>query len=291
VPGWTWSEQQTRRKDRLASLRRFIRRHGHSVVPKRHRDGDLTLGHWVAGVRERHALGVLDPELVRALEATQGWAWSREDFFACGLSRLQAFVAREGTANVPKYYRDPDGYTLGEWVSSRRKDRNRGRLTAERVQSLEAVPGWAWDTKRAYDDRAFEHLLRFVHREGHAMVPAAHVEGDFPLGIWVQTRRSRFKARRLDSRTIRRLDAISSWQWRVVPSFKEGLALLKAFACEKGHARVRLGYEVHRFPLGAWVARMRQAFHDALPTRQGAALERVRGWSWGRGSRLPRSAR
>jgi hypothetical protein len=39
-------------------------------------------------------------------------------------------------------------FTLGRWVSSRRGDFKYGKLSAERIAALEAIPGWVWAAVR-----------------------------------------------------------------------------------------------------------------------------------------------
>ena len=62
------------------------------------------------------------------------------------LSRLQAYREAHGHCNVPKRWKDEDGFALGAWVSTQRSDHKKyakapssSRLTAERVEDLVRV--------------------------------------------------------------------------------------------------------------------------------------------------------
>jgi superfamily II DNA or RNA helicase len=58
---------------------------------------------------------------------------------------LCEYVDREGHARVPNSYITSDGFKLGNWVSSRRMDYKKSKLSEDRIRALEELPGWSWD--------------------------------------------------------------------------------------------------------------------------------------------------
>ncbi|MFE4960834.1 helicase associated domain-containing protein [Streptomyces sp. NPDC056653] len=60
---------------------------------------------------------------------------------------LNAFGTREGHLRVPQAHLE-DGYPLGVKVSITRRDHRRGKLSADRVNVLKAMPGWTWQSGR-----------------------------------------------------------------------------------------------------------------------------------------------
>ena len=129
-------------------------------------------------------------------------------------------MEREGHARVPQAHVESfqgAEVRLGTWVSSRRVDRNAGRLSAERIAVLEAVPGWIWDLLEADYQENLGALGQFVEREGHARVPTFHVElfqgAEVRLGGWVSSRRRDFKVGRLPAERIAVLEAAPGWVW------------------------------------------------------------------------------
>ena len=83
-----------------------------------------------------------------------------------------------------------DSLKLGSWVVTQRTAACAGdKLSREREQRLEAVSGWVWHTQEARWDENFDALVRFIEREGHARVPASHMEDGFKLGGWVGNQR------------------------------------------------------------------------------------------------------
>ena len=87
---------------------------------------------------------------------------------------LQAYRAREGSANVPAGHEE-GGERLGTWLSTQRTMHKAGRMAGERRRRLEAV-GVAWDALAAQWEKNYALLRAFVEREGHANVPNRHEE-------------------------------------------------------------------------------------------------------------------
>jgi len=85
----------------------------------------------------------LPAEQIQRLESLDGWIWDiSKHRWEQGFSHLQAFVKQEGHARVKIYHKISDGYSLGVWVSSQR--RRKDKLTSEQINRLEALEGWIW---------------------------------------------------------------------------------------------------------------------------------------------------
>jgi superfamily II DNA or RNA helicase len=85
LPHWKWkvtSRPQRRPHlwdEKFAKLQQFVEREGHARVPRSHREGDITLGHWVHSERGRYKQGKLQPHLAARLEALPGWVWDARE--------------------------------------------------------------------------------------------------------------------------------------------------------------------------------------------------------------------
>ena len=137
------------------------------------------------------------------------------------LAALRQFVDREGHAMVGagtvESFEGTD-HKLGSWVSSQRTQFKKGLLSAERIASLETVPGWKWDAHEANFQMMLAVLRQFVEREGHSRVPKGHVESfegtdNNLLNSWVQHKRTAFHRGGLSAERIAALEAISGWDW------------------------------------------------------------------------------
>ena len=140
------------------------------------------------------------------------------------LAALRQFANREGHAMVGagtvESFEGTD-HKLGSWVSSQRAQFKKGLLSAERIASLETVPGWTWDKHEANFQMMLAVLRQFVEREGHSRVPKGHVESfegtdNNRLNSWVAHKRTAFHWGGLSAERIAALEAISGWDWSEV---------------------------------------------------------------------------
>ena len=183
--GLTHVERWEHNFDLLAT---FCEREGHCELPYRHEEGGEKLGKWLSNQKHVHGKGTLDAARRLRLEAlgvkfkAVELAWERN------FGLLLAFRAREGHCDVPPRHEEL-GEKLGGWLGWQRTARGKGTLDAARRARLEAL-GVAWDRGEATKgksqferfERNFELLAAFNAREGHADVPAKHLEQGMKLG-------------------------------------------------------------------------------------------------------------
>ena len=213
ISGWVWDARDTW-DENFNALVRFVAREGHARVPTIHIEDGFRLGQWVVNQRALHARGMLGQERVKRLGAVSGWAWhTRDARWDENFDALARFVKREGHARVPVSYVE-DGMRLGQWVINQRARHARGQLPHEREKRLEAVPGWTWDANEARWEDGFDVLVRFVEREGHARMPANHMEDGYRLGRWVAHQREFRREGSLSDERSTRLESLPGWVWQ-----------------------------------------------------------------------------
>lgn len=113
----------------LARLWDYVKQHGTSQVPSRHKTADgFWLGVWVCGRRKKRGE---DTALDRLLESLPGWTWApRERSFQERLTRYEEAVEADSV------YRHRD---LIEWASKQRRLVREGEMSADRVEQLRAA--------------------------------------------------------------------------------------------------------------------------------------------------------
>ncbi len=217
LPGWTWSRTVDTWAVGLAALGSYVATHGTSRVPLDVVHRCYPLGRWVSARRAQYQRGTLTPERIVALQQLPGWVWDvREDRWAQGLRLLTAYARCTGAPNPDFFYveEDEDGFTLGAWVNSRRKEHRRGVLSPDRVAALEAIKGWEWTPFDAAWHRMYQHLEQEVGQHGtvahltqRSVVDGAH------LGRWIMVQRGIHRRGRLTPARTRALEAIPGWDW------------------------------------------------------------------------------
>jgi hypothetical protein len=142
LSGWAWDERAYRWGQGFNYLKEFVEEHGHSRVSGTFKAADgYYLGKWVA--HQRSAKNKLSSDQSARLEALPGWTWNLLEFrWNEGFAYLEEFAKDTGNAKVPRKYKTAGGYTLGTWVAT--QIRKKDKLSVERIARLEALPGWVW---------------------------------------------------------------------------------------------------------------------------------------------------
>jgi len=141
LPGWTWDALQAAWEEAFAALTAFVKREGHARVPQGHLESEFNLGSWVNTQRQFYKSEKREPERIARLEALPGWTWdARQDAWEEGFAALTAYVERESDARVSRGHFE-SGLNVGNWVKVQRRLFKSGKLEADRVARLEALPG------------------------------------------------------------------------------------------------------------------------------------------------------
>ena len=208
--------------------------------------------------RQRRSTGRLSADRTQRLDAL-GVEWAPpaalwDKIFA----RLGQFKDRFGHCHVLRRW--PEDPQLGIWVMRQRIRKRKGRLSADRIQRLDAL-GFEWDPRATAWEEMFARLGQFQERFGHCHVRSSWPE-DPQLGIWVHSQRQRRSKGHLSADHIRRLEALG-FEWaapmpRIASSRWDGMfARLVQFKDRFGHCHVR-----SRWPedpqLAKWVYSQRQ---------------------------------
>ncbi|MDO9011078.1 MAG: Helicase associated domain protein [Gallionella sp.] len=143
--GWAWDGISERWSTGFSLLQEYVAQYGNSKVVGTYRtESGFRLGGWVS--EQRKWREKLSPERKLLLETVSGWTWDvHEEQWEEGLNYLTQFVEQYGHSRVPQNFQTSNGYRLGQWVSERRKKKD--RLSSERRAQLEALPEWAWRIK------------------------------------------------------------------------------------------------------------------------------------------------
>jgi hypothetical protein len=164
---WNWNAWDRGWKENIALLRQFIAREGHARVPLRHIEAGSPLGKWVARQRARYKAGKLTAEKAGEIDAIikasadvseaarngadgapsewdANWMETRGTIaWKLHYQALLRYYEEHGNTNVPRKFTQ-DGIAIGIWLNSVRTRYNKGTLAPDRVQMLEAIPGWKW---------------------------------------------------------------------------------------------------------------------------------------------------
>jgi len=151
-------------------------------------------------------------------------AWERH------LSELGEFREQYGHTRVLTTH--PRCRRLGTWVIEVRCDRRAGKLSPDRIASLDRL-GFVWDPDAADWQEHFQQLLRFRTIYGHPNVWDGY--WDKPLAAVVRNLRSQYRKGKLAPARIQALEEIGfSWVGWARSASKGGIAKRVAEARGRG---------------------------------------------------------
>lgn len=209
--------------------------------------------------------------------------------WARGMASLDRYTQEHGSTTVPQGYVDAEGFALGMWVANLRRRHRRSELTSDRVAQLDTV-GFDWgQTTKDQWTRGITSLRRYVEEHDTAQVPLHYEDPDgFSLGKWVCDRRMESRRGRLAPDRVAELGDVPGWTWSPYQDrWERGIAALRAFVAEHGHAKVARAYRTSEddFNLGEWVARQRDHRRNNAPRLTPARIEELDtlGFQWAPG--------
>lgn len=274
----------------LGLLEAYVVESGSAWVSAKHvtREG-YKLGMWVNGQRNAKLNGQLSEERIKRLESLPGWVWDvYKEKWDAGFAALMKYVQIHGHAKVPMKYVTPEGFGLGSWISTARKKKSLNQMSADRIDMLEAVPGWTWKILENAWEEGFRLVLDYVAEKGDARVPTTYVTpSGYKLGAWIDRQRGLRLENKLDQSRESRLDSLPNWSWarrRIAPrksiDWDEAFSRLADYASREGNAMVPRRYEMSDgFCLGIWVHAQRRS-QASLPSHRKSMLDALPGWSW-----------
>ena len=284
LPKWTWDPLEAKWTEGFAHLERYVELECSPRVPQgfKTREG-YPLGSWVAAQRRFHKRAELGADRVSRLEGLPRWTWTaHEERWDENFALLEEFATSEGHERLPDSFKTADGYSLRVWVNNQRRLYVKGQVSNDRISRLEALPGWAWDSRADRWEDGFAHLEAFVTRKRRARVPRSFETADgYRLGPWVDQQRLLHGKGQLGEDRVSRLIALQGWTWDPhADQWEEGFDHLVAYVADTGDALVPSGFKApDGFRLGGWAKRQRSTRDEMIRGRV-PRLESLAGWTW-----------
>jgi superfamily II DNA or RNA helicase len=235
VPGWVWDREDGHFAENLRRFRDLAASRpggltqppgGPSIYHGLKDSHRLPLGHRAAEYRQLYRDGMLPDEQAQRLEELPGWDWSGglpSDDVAM-IQALREFCEFAHHADVPETHTE-GRLPLGRWVYAVRRRKLTGRLHPTLAEEIAAAtprgakgaPTFRWLHNETQWRLAYSALRQFVKREGHARVPAFHIEqlpdASVQLGQWCGLQRFRKRRDQLDPQYVLWLNALEGWEW------------------------------------------------------------------------------
>ncbi len=279
LPGWSWNPFEELRRTTMMELSQYVEEHGDALVPMKFESASgFSLGEVVGRIRQDERKGKLDPELKAFVLSLPSWSWhSKRDLWSSRFDLLHAFLKQH--SRYPRKGEKFEGFSLGNWVTTQRRMLADGVLELSRIERLNSLPGWSWNTREQQWESAFEELKAFVSRNGGAKPSDKDkTNSGFRIGSWVYQQRKNWG--KLSSHQQQRL---LEFPWFTplgqVPTADEkwsrNLAEVEDFTRSNGRLpryRKKSSNSQLELKLGLWLQRQSAAFEELDARKQESLL-------------------
>ena len=244
------------------------------------------LGKWLSLQRSFYKKNKLTSERIEKLNLL-GVNWSHTDF-----KWNKAFEALLEYKQINKHLNVPSSYVhnqfkLGQWVVTQRGYFKSGKLTKNRMKSLESI-GFQFSLDRTISpnligfefltDSIFEEIKDFYNRNGHFNIPYDYRVKKLPIGKWVEVVRGLYCNKLIDNNLFLNLNLINFTWTKKSSEWGEIFSQLKKFKSMNGHCLVtRLNSSGK---LVRWVTLQRRFYSQGkLSSNQIEMMEKI-GFDW-----------
>ncbi|WP_162236691.1 helicase associated domain-containing protein [Curtobacterium sp. Leaf261] len=257
----------------FAALLSFRDEYGHADIPRSFCTGaGASLGAWVHRQRSLAASGRLPTDRRERLEAV-GMRWSLTER-TTGVAAFAAFQDTEGHGLVPHAFTTADGFPLGTWVQSRRRQWANDPVDTVRLWPELVDLGFVWQVRNrdAAWDAGIAALTQYGRDHGELSVPHWFTTADgLQLGRWVDSRRVEYRAGVLPTARVEQLERLGMvWRLRLLADdparrrredvyFTQMLCRVQAWSTEHaGQVPAARIVDSDGIAIGRWLLRQRR---------------------------------
>ena len=214
IPNWIWSSE-ARWENQFNAFLEVVEKEGTSLLTVDFlTDNGDQIGTWIDTQRQNK--DQLSEKQIAKLENLPDWSWHpNKDRWFEGFNNLKEYCDAHGTSLVLQSYKTSDGYPLGRWLNTQR--RNFQRLDEEFQSLLRNLPDWCIDAREYKWQKTFELFEKYAQDLDDPNISRA-TKGPYPqinIGSWVETQKERHRSNLLPKNKIQKLEKIKGWKWRV----------------------------------------------------------------------------
>jgi superfamily II DNA or RNA helicase len=142
IKGWFWSND-----DLFAQMceqfSTWVNKNGKLPSSESKDKIEKQLGKWVDHKRYDNKKGKLDDDKIKRLVMIKGWYWEKEDTFDKMYEKYKDWFTLNDKMPSSES-KDKIEKQLGQWASTRRKEKKKGTLNDAKINKLEQIQGWYW---------------------------------------------------------------------------------------------------------------------------------------------------
>lgn len=180
--------------------------------------------------------------------------------FEYGLKRLSEYIKEHGDALVSKRYVCTDGYALGNWAGTRRREYKNKLLSIQKIRQLEKLE-FCWSSREVKFKEQSKQVIYFA--ESRKKLPSSYSKDDYErkLGIFLKTQKTEKKriGDNYPQWKIELLESIEGFTWEI-DSFKTFYDLLAEYKKENGDLNINQEETYKGYKIGHTLNNWRQKY-------------------------------
>jgi hypothetical protein len=299
LPGWNWDVSRDVVKTDWDGYFRLFETYaserGTTQISREYETVEgYKLGVWINNQRRDGRTGKLSAARKQKLETIPNWTWTpREDPWFVMVDLLEQYINQTG--ETPQYeYCSPNGERLGSWCYGQRRAYSLQTLAPEKVERLEAIPGWSFSAPRKSPPKrskvsrvertpeedaewleTYETIRELATARGHL-----RINDQTELWAWLGDQLANRKLGSLSPKETGMIESLPGFAENLRDIAWEAHFLMLVRIVEKEHAlpherdRLQSGLNV-----GKWVNQQR-AQRAKLTDERRTRLESIPGWTW-----------
>lgn len=160
------------------------------------------------------------------------WYWNKDEMFDIRYYGVIEFIKNNNGRLPNKRSNNEDEKKLGIWITARKYDKIKGRLSQDRVNKLEQNLGWVWNKSDNFNE-IYNELVQWINthhklpsqkamkRKNNKNMSLDELEQEKRLGIWCATQRKNYDKKddpkkrnpEFSEDRVQKLESISLWKW------------------------------------------------------------------------------
>ena len=195
----------------------YYKQHGNIDVPKGYvTPSGVKLDLWLKNIqstlRGQNPYYRVTAEQKHQLEEL-GFQWKSQYDIAWerGFDHAKDYYDTFGNLNVGAFYKSPDGYKLGVWLSTQKTRNQIGKLSQERIEQLNQL-GIVWKKPDSWEEKF--RIVEEYFKEHHDLIsmPSSYQKDGIYVGQWLNEQRNihngKRKGKSLTEEQVQRLESI-----------------------------------------------------------------------------------
>ena len=266
IPGWFWELDLDKQwMEKYNILKGLNEMPSHNFVT----ESGIKLGNWCDSQRTKKKTNKLSPDRIVLLEKIPGWFWDLDKQW------MEKYNILKGLNEMPSpNFVTECGVNICTWCSIQRREKKKNNLSQDRIELLEKIPGWFWDTDKLWM-KNYNILKGLNEIPSHSFVS----ECGLNVGTWCGKQRYKKKTYKLSQDKINKLEKIPRWFWvfDLDKQWMENYNILKGLNEIPSHSFVtECGVNI-----GDWCSTQRsEKKKNNLSQDRIELLEKIPGWFW-----------